>query len=321
MIALQPRAHVQGAPTLIEAAILRAILYADVFDYPLTGDEIHRYLCGEAVSPESVRAKLTSSEWLAGRLSHVGHLYALAGRESLINLRAIRADASARLWPAARRFGALLAHLPFVRMVAVTGALAMNNAQAGDDGVANGNDIDYLIITTPGRVWLARAMAIVIVRLARLCNIALCPNYLMAETHLTQDQRDLFTAHELAQMIPLAGHEAYWWMRAANGWAADLLPNAASMPRYETDSTPHGFGRLMQRSAEMSLSGFAGEVLERWERRRKLRKFQPQLNHPRSAAILDESRVKGHFDDYGWQALRQYTARCAKYGIECRIAP
>ena len=320
MIALQPRAHFQDAPTLVEAAILRAILYADVFDYPLTEDEIHRYLCGEAVSPESVRAKLTSSEWLAGRLSHVGNLYALAGRESLIKLRAARADASARLWPMARRFGALLAHLPFVRMVAVTGALAVNNAQANDDGVANGDDIDYLIVTTPGRVWLARAMTIAVVRLARLCNVALCPNYLLAETHLAQDQRDLFIAHELAQMIPLAGHEAYWRMRAANGWAADFLPNAATIPRPETDSAPRGFGRLMQGGAERSLSGFVGEALERWERRRKLRKFQPQLDQPRSAAVLDESRVKGHFDDYGWEALRRYAARCAKYGIECRGA-
>ena len=38
------------------------------------------------------------------------------------------------------------------------------------------------------------------------------------------DQRDLFTAHELAQMVPLYGFGMYREMLAENDWAMEYLP-------------------------------------------------------------------------------------------------
>jgi hypothetical protein len=308
-----------AAPSSGEAAILRTVLYADVFNYPLTASEIHRYLIGEALSLDAVQAMLSSSPWLADRLMRASGFYMAADRENLAALRKARSAPAARLWQAARRYGRLIAHLPFVRMVAVTGALAMDNVEA--DG-----DVDYLIVTAPGRVWLARALTILVVRLARLAGVNLCPNYLLAETSLQLDERDLFVAHELAQMAPLAGHAVYWQMRAVNGWAADYLPNAVSAPvasdcdakrsnrsnRLEPDAAPRGPGR---RWLEWPLAGRLGDALEGWERRRKLEKFQAQLRQPGSAAVLDESHVKGHFDDYGGLTLENYERRCAEYFI------
>ena len=308
MIALDRTAHLRLAPTPVETAILRAILYADVFDYPLTEAEIQRYLSGEADSLESVKAALAASDWLASRLSRVGDFYALTGREALADLRSARAEASARSWLTARRCGRLLAHLPFVRMAAVTGALAMNNVPEGDD-------IDLILVTTPGRVWLARAFAIAVVRAAKLFNVSLCPNYLLAETRLQQDQRDLFVAHELAQMIPLAGHNVYWRMRAANGWAANFLPNAASMPHDEGDGRPRHVGRALQRFVEWLLSCRLGDRLEHWERERKLAKFRPRLDQPASEAVLDETQVKGHFDNYRQKVMRAYEERCRRFNL------
>ncbi len=243
----------------------------------------------------------------------------MTDRENLAALRQARAAPAARLWQDARKYGNLIAHLPFVRMVAVTGALAMDNVEADDD-------IDYLIVTAPGRVWLARALTILVVRLARLAGVNLCPNYLLAETSLQLDERNLFVAHELAQMTPLAGHAVYWQMRAANGWAAGYLPNAISAPvasdcgakqsnrsnRLEPDAGPRGPGR---RWLEWLLAGRLGDAVENWERRRKLERFQAQLRLPRSAAVLDEAHVKGHFDDYGRRTLESYERRCAEHCI------
>jgi predicted nucleotidyltransferase len=51
--------------------------------------------------------------------------------------------------------------LPFVRMVAVTGALAKDN-------VGQRVDIDLLIVAAPGRIWVCRRFLILAVRVARL---------------------------------------------------------------------------------------------------------------------------------------------------------
>jgi hypothetical protein len=297
------------APLTTEAAILRAVLYADVFAYPLTLEELHRYLIGEAASLAEVQAALTDSIWLADKVQWADGFVRLLDRPELTDLRQARAAYAAPLCRAARRFGTVMAHLPFVRMVAVTGALAMNNVEAKAD-------IDYLIVTTPGRVWLTRACAIALVRVARMFGVHLCPNYFLDSTALAQPRRDLFIAHEVVQMIPLAGHDLYWDMRTVNDWTQAFLPNASTMPQAERDCAPHGFGRLCQKVVELILGGRLGNRLERWERNRKLAKFETQLHQADSAAVLDERQVKGHFDDYGSKALAAFKARCKHYGVQ-----
>ncbi len=300
--------HFLTAPSPGEIAILRAVLYADVFDYPLTAPEIHRYLISEALTLKEVQTTLDSSWWLSEYVSSVNSFYMVTGRGHLAAVRQAHATSMARLWRSARWYGRLLATLPFVRMVAVTGALAMDNVEADDD-------VDYLIVTAPGRVWLTRALAIVLVRLARLFGVNLCPNYLLSETSLQQEGHDLFIAHEIAQMIPLTGHHVYWQIRSRNGWTADFLPNADSMPRPEYDTAPRGLSRLGQHWLEWLLAGRAGNMLENWERRRKLQKFQSQLRRPDTEAVLDEARIKGHFNDYGRLTLQAYEQRCATHRI------
>src|SRR5512144_1659317 len=155
-------------PPLHDEAILRTLLYADVFDYPLTPTEIHHYLIATPATPEAVQTALEASPWLAQRVTRVNGYVTVRDREANCSVRDERRRHSAQLWPAARRWGYLIGCLPFVRMVAVTGALAVDNAPAGDD-------IDYLIVTAPGRAWLARGLAVLVVRLARLFGVGLCP--------------------------------------------------------------------------------------------------------------------------------------------------
>ncbi|RPI30744.1 MAG: hypothetical protein EHM70_13130, partial [Chloroflexota bacterium] len=107
----------------LSTAILQTAAYADVFDYPLTLGEIHRYLIGVRTSKESVEQILLKSPLL----SNSGDYYTLPGRESLTNIRRRRENTASRLWPLAMGYGHIIARMPFVRMLAVTGALAVNN--------------------------------------------------------------------------------------------------------------------------------------------------------------------------------------------------
>lgn len=287
----------------LEHAILRTVLYADVFDFPLTVAEIHHFLIhDEMVSREEVERTLRDSAVLVQYLGIGAAFIGSVERPELVELRQGRKRASAALWPPALRYGQWLARIPFVRMVALTGALAMHNAREGDD-------LDYLIVTQNGRVWLARLIAVVLVRWVKRSGFVICPNYVLAENALAQTRRDLFIAHEVAQMIPLFGHAVYDEMRRVNQWSDGFLPNATAA-YYSVEPRSLGAGwLLLKRAGELLLGGVVGNWLEGWEHRRKLRRFRREKAIDGVEARLDRTQVKGHFDDFGARVLKQYDTR------------
>lgn len=288
----------------IEAAILRTLLYGDVFQFPMTPAEIHRYLIASTpVSLPEIKQTLATSAALRPLLTCADDYIALSEHAHYIDLRRERDTHSKALWVEARRYGQWLAWLPFVEMVALTGALCMRNPASEND------DLDYLLVTRPGRVWLARLLAVVIVRLVRLRGRELCPNYVLASDQLEQSRRDLYIAHEVTQMQPLYGQRLYLQMLEHNGWTRRFLPNACPLPA--SDTAP---GRL-KRLAEWLLGGAPGDWLEAWEFRRKQRKFATRTPQADAAARLNSGEVKGHFQDNGQPVMVQYRQRLQKYGL------
>jgi len=290
----------------LERAILQTLLYSDLFDFPLTPEEVAYYLIGMPSTADEVRTCLAHTHRLAERVIEIDGYLALRGREAVIARRLDRAATSDRLWRRARRFVRVLRVLPFVRMIAITGALSMNSSGAGDD-------IDVLIVTAPDRVWLTRAFAIALVYAGKLCGDTLCPNYVIAERALVLERHTLFVAHEFVQMVPVYGQDVYDRMCAANGWIQTILPNAMCPVWNEPDQQPGTIGRGLKRITEQLLAGRVGDRLEAWEMRRKLRKFQRQLGRPGGDAILDRDHVKGHFDDYGEPVMQRYAERLAQF--------
>jgi hypothetical protein len=294
----------------LDVAILRTLLYADVFAFPLTVREIHHYLIHDRpASLSDVEATLANSTWLATCLYRYNGYVAVAGRDELIPVRDTRERIARQLWPRAVRYGRWLAWLPFVRMVALTGALAVRNAPAEDD------DFDYLIVAAPNRVWTARAFAVLLVRLVRLFGTEICPNYVVAEDALAQDRQNVFIAHEIAQMVPLYRAQVFDQVRGVNRWMERYLPNA-SQPFHDESRERIGLlGRIAKRTLEALLGGRLGDKLERWEYHRKLKRFARAIEMDGSAARLDAQRVKGHFEDHGQRVLAQFQERLQRNGI------
>lgn len=294
----------------LEAAILRTVLYADVFNFPMTKEEIHHFLITDhPVSLDAVQTTLQDSHWLKSHLEVVGGYVVYKGRTGLTDVRIKREQASEHLWPQAVRWGRWLAALPFVRMVALTGALAVRNAANGDD------DLDYILVTTERRVWLARAFAIVVVRIGNLQGVKICPNYVLAETALQQTRRDIFLAHEVAQMVPLYGHDVYRRFREENNWVYQQLANAVD-PFFNEPEHKLNANRFLKRTLEVVCGNVVGDWLEQWEYRRKLRRFATDLKTPHSSAQIDDTQVKGHFNDHGHPVLNKYYQRLRECGIE-----
>jgi hypothetical protein len=184
-------------------------------------------------------------------------------------------------------------------MVAVTGSLAVDNIEPG-------SDIDFLIVTVPQRVWLCRLFVIALVKFAEWRGHSLCPNYFISEKALIITNRNLFTARELAQMVPVAGFDTYQTMRRLNKWVDDYLPNASDHPQAQT--APDQPISLSKRIAERILQSPLGTWLENWEMRRKIRKLTCQ-NPEQQEADFSPDWCKGHFDGHQECILNAYNER------------
>lgn len=294
-------------PVTVEDAILKTLAYVDIFDYPLTAGEIHRYLARVEAPPATVKERLANGCLVPRRLSHHEGYFMLPGREGIVATRRRRETIARRLWPEALRYGRIIAALPFVRMVAVTGSLAVNNAEADAD-------IDYLLVTGNDRLWICRAMAILVVRAAVRRGVSLCPNYLLSERALSFEERNLYTAHELAQMVPVSGADVYRKMRALNGWTAKWLPNAMKAPPGPDASygpAPQANGRLAGLAERLLQSG-VGARIERWEMRRKIDRFGKPAEDGykgRAEVAFSPDWCKGHFDGHARRVLAAYAER------------
>lgn len=287
----------------LQRRCLEAIAYGDLFDYPLTAAEVHRYLPGERTSLDAVRQAISDASQ-DGRLFESGGFVTLRNRDALVAVRQRRAGVAARLWPFAERYGRAIGRLPFVRMVAVTGALAIDN-------VDEGADIDFLVVTDEHRLWLCRALVIALVRRAAQQGVLLCPNYFLSTRALSLTDRSLFTAHELVQMRPMAGHEMYEWLRCVNPWSDDFLPNASHrvpVPADDRTGRPwwSALGERLGRSS-------AGAYVDRWEMRRKQRKFATRGASPEIAFTAD--CCKGHFEGHGQRILAAYENRLRRLDL------
>ena len=203
----------------------KALLYADIFEYPLTKQELVKY---------EVRSKKYEVDWQK-RKSHInyfcylGGFYCLKGREQLVQLRIERERFSKSKMAIAHKAAGLLRAVPTIQMIAITGALAMNNARDDDD-------IDFLIVASKNRIWLSRLWSVILWESAGLrrrpndtdWNNKICLNMFVDKEHLSlpKIERDLFSAHEAAQMKVLWSRgdiEKKWWRE--NEWIKRYLPN------------------------------------------------------------------------------------------------
>jgi hypothetical protein len=217
---------------------------------------------------------------------------------------------SIEMWDKGKRYGRAIGALPFVRLVAVTGTLAVNN-------IDHGADIDYLVATVPHRVWLARSMTLAFVRLGRLEGVTICPNYVISTDAFAQLDRTLFTAHELAQMIPLYGYSVYLDLVQANTWARALLPNAFQDLGSDQELELYRVLRAAKRGGELLLTGRLGDLWEERESKVKIRRLSQQAEAIGACkANFAPDRCKGHLDDHGPGIGSAYARRLADLGLE-----
>jgi hypothetical protein len=213
-----PTSVVEHAPlTPAEDAIARSVLYAALFDYPLTLAQLRQTLIQSTQTATAILSAVRDSPALAALVWYRDGFFFPAGRTDLIGTRRVREARSWAFLAAHRPLLRLIGALPYVRMVGLSGSIAHMNLE-------NGGDLDLLIVTRGARVW---STAVSVILLARLLGRrrTLCANFVVADTALRFDQPDLFTASQVIHLKPIVGDDVFRRLLEANPFVRAFYPN------------------------------------------------------------------------------------------------
>ncbi|HEY6191998.1 MAG TPA: hypothetical protein VI215_06680 [Bacteroidota bacterium] len=199
--------------------IVRTLLYYDIFEHPLTADELFHLLPRNSITKRSFLE-------LLGTLTGSGSIHGERGYYSiphegadLAGLRIRRERLARRRFPIASLMAHVIKRFPFVRGIFISGDLSK--------GVANPkSDIDYVVVTVPGRLWICRMLLVAFKKVFLLNSKKyFCLNYYLDSDHLVLDDRNYYTATEIAHLKPLFNSALYLKYMNANSWIKGFFPN------------------------------------------------------------------------------------------------
>jgi predicted nucleotidyltransferase len=202
----------------VKQDILATLSYFDIFDYPLTQTEIAQFLKTTYSAEEFTRDlhMLTIENWVY----KFDEFYTLQNNYSLVQRRR-KGNAKAKaMLKKAEMIAAFLSTFPFVKGVAISGSLSKNFADEN-------SDIDFFIITEKNKLWLARTFMHCFKKIAMLQKKEdmYCMNYYIDEGMLRIKEKNIYTATEIATLLPLRGMQAFKDFFAENSWSKHFLPN------------------------------------------------------------------------------------------------
>lgn len=284
----------------LSISILKTLCYADLFSYPLSFSEVRNFLIYHQPTPPSFLKAALRQLVAVEKISLVKGYYCLNGREKLVKIRLSREARALTKLKIADKVANYLKRLPSVQAVALTGTLAMHNSRDGDD-------IDLLIITSSGKLWLTRLLIIgllpLIAKRRKSTSFStdfrnqICLNLFLDINNLQvpRQKQNLYTAHELVQAkFIFAKNGLDRKFLYVNRWLKQFLPNS-QIPRTNDFSSPTS----LNQSASF-LEGLAFRLQCRYMKKK------------RTTEIIGLGRAYFHPGRTAEKILKAYAARSAQ---------
>jgi hypothetical protein len=223
------------------------------------------------------------------------------------NVKEKRAEKYYRKLP---KYLRIIKAFPFVRGVGISGSLSKNVMH--EDG-----DIDYFIVTAPGRLWVCRTL-LVLFKKVFLFNSRkyFCVNYFVDEHNLEIADKNFFTAIEINYLMPVYNTSLFDEFNAENTWTKDFI-NGTS-PKFRI--APLEPKRGLKKIAELFFYGAWGDRVDlffmkrtykRWEKKFKgfdSKKFELTMRTNRGVS-------KHHPRDFQSRVLNEYQSRLNQLGL------
>ena len=294
-------------------AILRVLLYYDIFQYPLSSAEILTFCGSNTYTLEDIEEELARLSEQGTVRCHEGYWYMQHQKQSVVERRLRMEEQGADMWKIARRFGRLMRAFPFVRGVFISGQLSRYIADEE-------SDIDYFVVTEPGRLWIVRTLFVLFRRTVLFNNRKFfCANYYITSDNLHIREHNIYTACEIASLKPLWNRELFETLIARNAWITEFYPQF-SLERMELSEGISEKKSIVQKILESiipaSIANRLDKRLMQTTRTFLQRKFpgRSQFTYEKSLRCTPtESRA--HPNDQANIVLKRYNEQLRFYGI------
>ena len=294
----------------LEEGVLRVVLYFDVFGHPVDSKEIFKYFPSRVRSRDAIEGALGSLLAKSLIRKKLGYYFLRTAAEQCVAERLEKQRRAVRRMSIAGLVGRFISCFPFVRAVMVSGELSK--------GVASpASDIDFVVVVEDGRLWITRTILIAFKKLFLLNSKKyFCLNHFITEGNLIVEQRNFYTALELATLKPLVNRRLHARYLTANGWIREYFPN-----HMDVKTAGEQYARPPVRSFLEKLfpAEFTDRVeaslMARWQRiwdRRYAQLAQEDRKH-RFRCLPGISTAYG--EDFQQRVLVKYEYRLQHYGL------
>jgi hypothetical protein len=293
----------------LQKAIVRAIVFFDMFDYPLSANEIVSYLDCPATFLEASKAL----ENLPDNIQEKQGFYFLSGREGLLTERPKRFNFTAQKFKIAKRVTKVFRLVPYIELLAVSNIIGSHNLR-------DQSDIDLFIITRPKRIWLTRLICAGLMKILNLRpNKKTKRNKICLSFYITTEQlnleklkisdNDWYFNYWLAGLVPLYDRGGvYEKLIKQNSWLERFLPNWRPYG-------PVGSREIKVRKCLSKFKMFGGRIMDRMEmvaKKWQLRILPPELKelmNQDTRVIISDSIIKLYLVDRRAELSEKYQTR------------
>lgn len=309
------------APLNTKQAVLATLAFFDLFDYPLTANEAHRYLFKLEARPEHVRIALDESK----RIEPKGQYYQLfkPDNRDLSTFREKNEQTSQKLWQKIDRFRWIFALTPYLKLAAVCNTLAFNNADEE-------SDIDLLIVAQKNRLFLCRMILTFWMHLLGLRRHGkkikgrFCLSFFITEeaydlSALQKGPLDLYFAYWLLLLKPVYGKKeiAEQLISSNRVWLKNFFATPLP-PSHEQLKPVSKFFEFLKFIQEKILNTRLGEKLEnrlqKWQiRRAKKKRNALGIAFDDTAIVIHENILKFHNIDRREGIYQKWVEKLREY--------
>ncbi len=238
--------------SLLGKSIIKTLAYYDIFDYPLTAEEIYYNLGTNHVTVLDIQneIELLCKDGLTFKNSD---FYLLRNDENFITRRLEGNRLAEKKINSAYRMTKFISKFPYVRAILLSGSISKGYMEKD-------SDVDYFIITQPNRLWVTRLLLMLFKKVFLLNSRKIfCINYFVDTETLEIEEKNIFTATELTTLIPTYGKELYDELNSRNAWIREFYPN---FPKRDTGRIAKKNISLIKKSLEILLGNSLGDKLD-----------------------------------------------------------